>query len=195
MFSVSLYTVALVLHVAGGSVLIGLVVIGPLVRRSIRAAETLATLRQWLDFMGRAEKMALPSALVLLLTGVYLGSFGWWTQPWFYVASVAWAANSALATLVMRPSAERLHENIANRDGAVDAPADALRRSRPWDLALQLARANDVSMLYVMFAKPGLVECLIVIGGAALISIAIGAWQTADRRLTSVPATSTRTSP
>jgi hypothetical protein len=47
----------------------------------------------------RRRSRANPAAAFILLgTGVYLGSAGWWTQAWFHVSLAAWLANSLLVS-------------------------------------------------------------------------------------------------
>jgi len=172
MFDLSLYSLVLLAHVTTATVLIGHALLAPLIRRATLSADSLASLRTWLDFGERAAKANPVAAMILLTSGVYLGSVGWWTQPWFYVAAAAWLANSLLATLVIRKTAMRIGRAAGLRDGAIDPDVDRLRQSPGWHAAETILASNDLAMIYVMFLKPGLLECCIVIIGCAAVGFA-----------------------
>jgi hypothetical protein len=180
-FNLSLYALALLVHVVGGCMLIGSTLSTPLIRRSILAAPTLGLVRTWLDFARRAGRLNPAAAFAVLGTGIYLGSAGFWTQGWFWVALAAWLANTLLAVLVVDRTASALAAAAGSREGAIDAPVDAIRRSRAWELAEPVMRANDLGMLYVMFVKPSAIECVLVLAGA--IALSIGADRRASRAL------------
>lgn len=175
MSDLSISSVALLVHVVAGTLLIGSSVFAPLVHKSMATADSLGALRVWVDMARRSSRANPAFAVVLLATGIYLGSQGWWTQPWFYVAAASWLVDSLLALLVIDPSTAALGAAIGTREGAIDAPADALRRSRKWVLAGEVMRGSDLSMIYLMFVKPGLIESLVVVAAAIALFVAISA--------------------
>jgi hypothetical protein len=193
MFSLTLYTIVLIVHVAAAGVLLGSAVVAPLIRRYILSAPSLGVLRLWVEFGRTASRTHPPAALVLLATGVYLGSAGWWAQPWFFVAIAVWIVNSALAAMFVDGSTSQLSAAIGPREGSIDRTVDAIRRSRRWDMAFDVIRANDLAMLYVMFQKPGLAESVLVIAAAIAISCAAGVRRT--RRFLQAPPTVVTNSP
>jgi hypothetical protein len=174
MFDLSFYAIALLAHVVAGTVLVGSTMFAPLVHRSILAADSFATLRMWLDLDRRASRANPPIAMVLLATGIYLGSAGFWSMAWFYVAVAAWVLNCALAIAVVDRTAAAVRAAAGTREGAIDAKVDALRRSRTWGLAHEIMGGSDLAMLYVMFVKPGLAESIVVTVGAMLLFVAVG---------------------
>ncbi|MFO7691934.1 MAG: hypothetical protein R6V57_02495 [Vicinamibacterales bacterium] len=172
MFDLSLYSVVLLVHIASAIVLVSSALFAPLTRHAVLRAPTLDRLRDWLDFLRRSGRANPPAAMLLLGSGVYLGSAGWWSQPWFYVALGAWAANLLLATRAVKPSAIALARAAASAgDGPVGPDVDRLRRSRRWELGEGIMRGNDVAMLYVMFVKPSAAESLLVVALAGLACI------------------------
>ena len=187
MFDLSLYSIVLLVHIASAIVLVGSALFAPLTRHAILRAPTVDRLRDWLDFLRRSARANPPAAMVLLASGLYLGSEGWWSQPWFYVALGAWAANLLLATLAVKPSVFALARAAAARgDGPVGPDVDRLRHSRRWEIAEGLMRGNDLAMLYVMFVKPTAAESLLVVAAAGLACLGIE-WVLA-RRVTRVEA-------
>jgi hypothetical protein len=180
MFDVSLDTAILLAHVLAGVLLVGSSIFSTFIRRAIVTAPSVESLLLWLDFGRRATAANPLIALVLLASGLYLGSTGWWSQGWFYVAAGSWVVNAALAGLVLKPSAMALAQAAARvGHGPIRPDLDARRRSRAWELAAQTMRATDLGMLYVMYMKPSVLESLLVIG--AVFAANLG-WQALRER-------------
>ncbi len=174
MFDLSTYSVVLLVHIMSGIVLVGSSLFTPLTRREIASVRTLDRLREWLAFAARSTRANGPAAMLLLATGVYLGSTGWWSQGWFYVAVGAWFFSLILAMLFVKPSAIAVGRAAAEAgNGPVTEAIDRLRRSRRWEVAEGVMLGNDLAMLYVMFMKPSLAESLLVVGvaGAACVGL------------------------
>lgn len=166
------YALVLFLHVFAAVALVGHSLSTPVIRNVVREADTLHDLRHWLAFSARVARLNPIAALILLASGIYLGSIGWWSQPWFFVSIGAWLVNSALAGAVLKPSATTTISAADKAgEGPVTAEVDELRRSRRWAVAEQVMLANDVVILFVMFNKPGLVACLVIlaVANAALV--------------------------
>ncbi len=162
------YTLVLFAHLLSAVVLIGSGLVAPLTHRFICAARTLGELRGWLDFGRRSSKWNPVAALVLLGSGVYLGSVGWWSEPWFFVALAAWVLNATLAGAIVGRTAAALGQAAApGGEAPVPPEVDALRRSRGWALAHDAMLANDLAILWIMLAKPGLV------GSVGLLVVAL----------------------
>lgn len=169
MFDLSMYSIALLLHVTAGIMLISSSLFAPLTRRAILSASSIEALRGWLDFARRSVRANPPAALVLLLTGLYLGANGWWSQAWFLVAIAAWVVNVLLAVLVLQRRAMALGQAAGRAAaGPIDDAIDALRRTPSWDVAEDVMLANDLAMIYLMFIKPSLAESCLVVGAGAL---------------------------
>jgi hypothetical protein len=102
-------------------------------------------------------------------TGLFLGSSGWWSQAWFWVALASWLANSALAAAVIQRLGRALgRATAAAGEGPVTGEIDRLRRSPAWDVAGDAMLANDLAILYVMLDKPGLAGALALLAAAQL---------------------------
>src|SRR5512139_194474 len=163
MFELSLYSVVLLAHVAAGIVLVSSAVFAPLTRGAILRATTREQLRDWIGFLERSVRANPLAAMLLLGTGLYMGSTGWWSQPWFFVALGAWVANFVLATFVVKPAVAAVARAAASGESPVNAGVDRLRRSRRWEVGEGLMRGNDFAMLYVMFVKPSGLESGLVV--------------------------------
>lgn len=168
MLTMSPYSLVVLVHVTAATLLIGSSTVGMYTRHAIAGARSLAVLRTWLEF-GRRSSQANPVlALAVLGSGVYLGSYGWWQQSWFYVALAAWVLNTALAACAIRPTAGALAAAASRAVGdAISADVDVIRRSPVWPVAGATMRGTDLAMLYLMFNKPSLVESCVVVAGVA----------------------------
>ena len=147
----------LFVHVVTGLVLAGASVSAPLIRNAIRGAETMPELRRWLFFSRQVGRFNPPSALILLASGIYLGTVGWWRTGWFAVSIAVWIVNSALSVGVVK----KTQTAIAGSDGLADARR--IGANRAWDIADGILLANNVAMVWVMTAKPSLLESVAVV--------------------------------
>jgi hypothetical protein len=171
MFDLSAYSLAIVVHLAAATVLVGGSVFSLHVRHAMLEASSVGALRTWLAFARRSSAANPVAALALLGTGIYLGSHGWWAYGWFYVALAAWLVNSLLAARVLKPAAIAVATVMAGMpdDAPIDERVDTLRRSRGWRLAGATMLASDVAMLGLMVLKPSLPGSLaLVLGGVFL---------------------------
>ena len=171
MVNLSAYSIAILLHLAAATFLVGGSVFSLHVRRAILEASSVGALRAWLGFARRSSAANPIAALVLLGTGLYLGSRGWWAHPWFHVALAAWLVNAMLAGRVLKPASMAMGAAMAGApaDAPVDGQVDMLRRSPGWRVAGALMLASDMAMLFLMVQKPSLVESLAVVLGAVTI--------------------------
>jgi hypothetical protein len=171
---VSPYVVVLFAHVVSAIALVGESIGSPLVQRQVRTARTAGELRLWVAFAQRATRLNGPIALVLLGSGIYLGSYGWWAQPWFYVAAGGWLVNAILGGGVLKRTAESIAKAAAAAtDDRIPAEAEQLRQAPTWRLAHAVMLGNDFAIVYVMFNKPALVPALVVLTGAIAIALAV----------------------
>ncbi|HEU5163670.1 MAG TPA: hypothetical protein VFV54_11025 [Thermoanaerobaculia bacterium] len=174
--SVPIYEIIVFVHVLAALILIGSAFWSARLRTAVRAAATRAELAAFIGFAIRSTRINPLAALVLLGSGIYLGSYGWWSAAWFYVAAGAWVANLLLAVLVVGP-AERAVLEAARRDGgeAIDGGLDRARGRRSWDLAAAAMLANDLAMVWVMFNKPGLAGAILAVAlfNAAFVAFAL----------------------
>lgn len=157
----TLYTLALFVHIAAAAHLIGTSLLSPLVVHRVRTAQTHPELLQWLGFARQAMRFNPLSALVLLGTGAWLGASGWWTTGWFAVSVFAWLLSSAMAGAVIKPAAQRI------------AQSGDVRSIGRWALAEKVLLGSDAAMLWIMIAKPALVASIaILVGAIALFVVA-----------------------
>jgi hypothetical protein len=163
---VNTYVVVLFVHVAAATALVaGSVIAAPAVRSAVRRARTAEELRAFLS-IGRPLAMLNPmAALCVLASGVYLTSRAhFWTVPWVQVGIAVWVLNSVTAARIVKPAIQRVVAGAA--DGASPNPGtllDSLRWSPRWTYGGDVLAANDVAVLYLMTAKPGMAGSLLAL--------------------------------
>lgn len=174
MAGLSLYTLTLLAHVTAAIALVGSTLVSPYLRRALVDARSVAEVRGLIGYLQRSSRWKPLAALALLGTGVYLGSAGWWSQSWFFVAVAGWIVNAVLGAAVIGRSADALGAAVARApEGPVGAEIDALRRSTPWSLATGAMIATDFTMLYLMFNKPELVGSLALLAGSNILALVV----------------------
>lgn len=173
MLEVSAYSAVLLVHVVSAVVVVGHSLLAPVSRHLALRAATLPELRAHVELGRRAARWTPVAAMVVLASGAYLGSYGWWTQSWFFVSLGAWLASALLSAAVVQRAEHGLSRAAqAAGEWIIPADADRLRRSRRWTAALASTLANDVAMVVVMYQKPGLAAAAAVVALANAIALA-----------------------
>jgi len=146
----------LYLHIASATLLMGSTLASRLAERVLRGAPDLATLRGSLEVVQRTTRFNPPLAIVLLVSGAYLGQEGWWSTAWFWVAMATWFANLVLAVRFVVPGHRSLGVAAAQAGkGPVPAAIDAMRRAVVPAVALDVMIGLDFGTLMIMVVKPG----------------------------------------
>jgi hypothetical protein len=170
----NLYLLILFVHVAAAVALLSGSVIGsPAVRGAVRRARSTDDVRT-IVAVGRPLLLLEPVAALLVLgSGLYLTSaLRFWALGWVQVALAAWLVNAVVAGALVKPAIGRVATGAATTAGAVGEGLHALRWSPRWSAGGDLLLANDVAILFLMVAKPGLGASLLTVAGANAVVIA-----------------------
>jgi hypothetical protein len=170
----NLYLLILFVHVAAAVALLsGSVVGSPAVRGAVRRAGSTDDVRAILA-AGRPLLVLEPVAALLVLgSGLYLTSaLRFWTLGWVQVAMAAWLVNAVVAAALVKPAVGRVAASAAAAAGAVGEGLHALRWSPRWSAGGDVLLANDVTILFLMVAKPGLGASLLTVAGANALVVA-----------------------
>jgi uncharacterized membrane protein len=187
--SVSVYSTVLFLHVVAAMLLIGGGAAILINHGFSHRARTAGELRSWFEYTGRIARLNPLYALVLLVSGIWLGSAGWWSTGWFWVAAAAWVVNGTLAATVVKKSAASLGRALGSAgDGPLSPESDRLRHSRVWPVAERVMLSGDFAILYVMMEKPSAIVSAAVLAGAMLFALATGLFPRANAEMTEEPA-------
>jgi hypothetical protein len=172
----TVYVVVVVVHIAVAAGLMGSIITEPLLRSMIRSAPSASELRMWVVFERRSNSSHPALGAAVLATGIYLGTFGWWSTAWFAVAVVLWVANATLAVSVLDARAQAV-VRLLGQSNMITGELNALRNGSSWDWAVGAMSANDIASLYLMIAKPDVVGALLTVAlSYAVFGTLIGYW-------------------
>lgn len=163
---VSLYTFVVFLHITAAVLLLSTSIVGePLVRAAARRTRSPQELRSFLELGRPMASLALPAALGVLATGVYLSSVGrFWTLGWVQASAALWLVNSVVAGAVVRRAVGRLEAGSSAVDDPVIGPdLDALRWAGSWSWGGDVLATNDAVMLALMTLRPSLGASLLLV--------------------------------
>lgn len=188
----NLHSCVLFVHIGSAVVLLANSLTSPFVRSSMRRAATVGELSGWLEFLRRTTRFDPAVAVVVLASGVYLGSVGWWSSGWFRVSMVLFFVNGLFAAKLVVRELGRIRDAAANAgDGPIADAIDELRRSERLDLGSDILLAVDLVVLFLMVEKP----TLPVSGALGLAAIGSAfAVRLVRRRLAAAPASVDRLS-
>lgn len=162
--SSDVYSLLVFVHILAATVLLATSLFEPLTRSALRRASTNGDALTWLAFQRRITRLNPLAALVVLASGVYLGTVGWTSQAWFQLAIVLFVANSLAASIVIKRLDTRLAQHLAGTPThPLSRPADDARWSAAWDLTGAFLLANDLVLLLLMVRKPALGASLAIL--------------------------------
>lgn len=172
----SVYTLVIVIHVLAGMFLVGGAFAEAGLRLAIRRAGTRQDVLALIRHYAAALKPHPLVAFLLLGTGIWLGSSGWWSTAWFAVSATAWVMNVVLSVTTIKPSAKSVAAAAMSGSGdAVDAALETARTRRLWHLGASSLFANNLGFVWVMYMKPGLAGSLaaFAIANAVILSLVL----------------------
>ena len=172
----SVYTLVIIIHVLSGMFLVGggFAEIG--LRVAIRRAGTRPEVITLIRHYATALKPHPLVALLLLGTGIWLGSSGWWSAAWFAVSALAWVMNVALSLTTIKPSAKAVAMAAMSGSGdAIDETLDRARTHRRWHLGASSMFANNLGFVWVMYMKPDLAGSIaaFAVANAVILSLVL----------------------
>ncbi len=169
------YAVAMVVHILGVVALMGAFIllnqVGPRLRRAARHEEA----RPWAELLLVVRAMMPAGAAMLLLSGGYLASrLGARPPAWVVVAAVDVLLIGAVALGIVGPWLGAAHRAVAAGDGALGT--DARRAIARPAVPPAVAAANGMALgtLWLMTARPGPAQSLLVVGTLATAGALIG---------------------
>jgi hypothetical protein len=150
--------VLLFIHVTGALGVFSALAIEGAALRQIRKAADSTTLGAALDAFGLVARVAAPSLVATLGSGIYLASAVWgWRAAWIDVAFPALIATAVIGTVFTRPAITRLEKTL-RRDDTVDSVLRGSFIVRTFVL---------MGIVFLMTTKPPLGPSLIAMAAAA----------------------------
>jgi hypothetical protein len=173
----SLYSLALFLHVVGALLLFVTLAIEGIALRLLRRAAAAAEIGGAAAML-RVNRVVGPiSALGVLVPGLYMTATSWGAVAWIVVALVAWALIAVLGAFNgIRILA--LERSLAKEGG----PSALAQHRNPFFLVSWLTRVGiALGVTFLMTVKPGALGSVLVIVIAAGAGVAVGVGLSAGR--------------
>ena len=170
----SLYSIALFVHVTGAVLLFVAITVEGVALRLLQHAQTAAEARSAAQLL-RLNRMVGPlSALGVLIPGLYMTATTWGWVAWILIALAAWALMAVFGAVNgMRIVA--LARSLATESGPI-TPAVRARIGGPIFLVSWFARVGlALGVVFLMTVKPGGVESATAIVLAAAGGLGAGA--------------------
>ena len=168
------YSTALFLHVIGAlglSVAFGLEWMG---LSRLRYAMTAEQARMWIAAFAILPRLYIPSAVAVLLSGLYMTATVWgWGVGWTVVALAAMVLLAVLGAALTGPRMAAIGRAIVAKDEA--GPIVLSQRLRDPFLwaSIQIRVAIVVGIVFLMTVKPDLRGALLTISVTAVLGLAL----------------------
>jgi hypothetical protein len=169
---ISLYSIALFLHVAGALALFAALALEWLGLAGLRRATVAEQVREWARIWQVLPRLGGPAMGTLLVSGIYMavvtqGQNMWWVGLGL-LGMVAMGALGARNTLGL---ATILSETTA-RGGPLPTDIRGQLTNTRWWAAIRLRVMLGLGVVFLMTVKPGLVGSLITMGVAVVLGLA-----------------------
>jgi hypothetical protein len=168
----SVYSIAVFLHIVGALGIFAAIGLEWAGLSNLRRASDTAQVREWFRLLAAPRTVAGPSALLVLISGIYMSATRWGPQGWTLVA----LGGMVLIATVGATVGGRRAAAIAQALPAEAGPVPPMLRERLNDPALTLSlRARTALLLGIVFlmtVRPSWGGALAVMGIALLLGIA-----------------------
>jgi hypothetical protein len=170
----TLYTLALFLHVLGALILGAADAFLLLSLTRARRASTVGELRLWSGLAGETGRIMPLAALLLLVPGVYLVFAAWgWTTAWIDVSLGALVLLALLGRVALGPRLAALHAGaLQAASGPIPATLHQHRADRTLLAACSTSMALFLGVVFLMTNKPGLAGALVTVVVALVAGMA-----------------------
>jgi hypothetical protein len=168
----SLYNIALFLHVIGAIGYSGAVIITLLGLIALRRAQRVEQVRTIVALVGLSDPVAIVGALLILTAGLYMTITVWgWQMGWINVALVAVVLTATLGVTVIESRRKTIAKLVEK-----DIPLDGELTSRIHDPVLGTALYTLIGLvigiLFLMTNKPALESSILVIVVVGILGLA-----------------------
>jgi len=181
----SVYAIVVFLHIVGALGLFAALGLEWASLYNLRGVATAGQVREWAKLLSALRLVGGPSALTILVTGIYLMATRWGGQGWIGVGLGGLVLIAALGgALTGRRSAAIVHA-AATEDGAISATLGHRLHDPVLLLSAWLRTALGLGIVFVMSIKPSAAWALTAMGVALVVGLAAGlpSWSRGRRAL------------
>jgi len=168
-----MYAISLFLHIVGALGIFASLAVEQASLANLRRASTTGQAREWLSLLRALQRIQAPSALTLLVTGLYMMTVSWRHQTWAGLG----LAGMVLMAIVGATVTGRRMKAIGRSMVAGDGPIPAVLRERFEDPALRMSASVRVALalgiVFNMSVKPatgGAVAALVIAAALGVLA-------------------------
>ena len=171
MSSSLLYSLALFFHILAAFGLIAAITLEAVSQRGLRQAATAEAARTAIRPLDFVAPLGAGSALLILVTGIYMMATAWGLQGWIAVALAGLILNALSGALVTRSRIVRLRPVLA-ASGSLSPPAQLTLGDPVLRASLRLRLGVVLGILFLMTVKPSAIISVAIIVLAATTGVA-----------------------
>lgn len=165
MHSISLYSISLFLHIVGALGLFASLAFEQAGLLNLRRASTNAQAREWLSLLRAPQRIQGPSALVLVVTGLYMMITSWRHQAWPGLGLVGMVLMAIIGVAITGRRMRAIGRALPTGDGPLPATLRERLNGPALRMSVSVRVALALGIVFNMSVKPaagGAVAALII---------------------------------
>ncbi len=168
------YVLSLFLHIVGALGLFAAIGLEWVVLFQARRASSVDQVRMYLQLARGSSRLGMPSMIVLLLSGGYMGMTVWHGVAWLLISLVALVLLVIIVLAFVAPRLRAIGQTMAATAGVFTPALAQQLQARPLWIALQTRLAIALGIVYLMTVKPDLVSSLIAMTVFVVVGLITG---------------------
>lgn len=168
----SLYSIALFLHVVGALGLFVVLGLEWVSLQQLRPLTTVEEVNRWVQNSSGAGMLGSISMLLILIPGFYMALGFWGRASWYEVAFAVLVLMGVLVSVVTGRRMAAIKRSLATESGDLSSTLHNLLHHPLLWISLRLRVALGLGIVFLMTVKPDLAGSLLVMGVALLLGLA-----------------------
>ena len=182
------YSIALFLHILGALGFFVALGLEWTSLRRMRGATTFEQVREWMGIANGAQRVGMPSMLLILISGFYMMATAWGGVAWIIVALGTLVLLVALGLALTGPRMAAIGRAVTGEHGPVSVTLHSLLHDPILWISMQTRAALALGIVFLMTVKPELGGALLTTGVAIVIGLASGLPVRGGKRVQEEPA-------
>ena len=168
------YALAVFLHIVGALGLFAALALEWASLYNLRRVATAAQAREWAKLLSALRFVGGPSALTILVTGLYMMATRWGGQGWIGAGLAGLVLIAALGGALSGRRSAAIARTIAGETGTISAGLRQQLHDPVLVLSAWLRTALGLGVVYVMAIKPGAAGSLTALGVPLALGLVVG---------------------
>jgi hypothetical protein len=169
---VSVYSISLFLHIVGALGLCAVLAMEWASLYNLRRATEVGQVREWIRLLGVPRVLGGPTALTILVTGIYMTATRWGPQAWIVVGLAGMVVIAVLGAAVSGRRAGAIARALPAEDGPISTALRQRLHDPALRLSLSLRTALFLGVVFVMTTEPNTAGALAAMVMAVVLGLA-----------------------